>query len=260
MEASSARVIGVIPARYGSTRFPGKVLARWRGRTILEHVYRRAAAVPELDEVWIAVDDDRVYDAARSLGAKVRRTSPDHPSGTDRVGELAASLDPPPAGVVNIQGDEPLVDPRALSALAAALRSDPAEIVTLAHPMEDRQEAERTSVVKVVVDPGGRALYFSRSLIPHDTAGWRGTTAVLRHVGLYGFRRDALARFTAAPPSRLEQAEGLEQLRALELGWTIRVLVGPWRSCAVDTPEDLARLDDWDGGPGTIEETRRANQ
>jgi 3-deoxy-manno-octulosonate cytidylyltransferase (CMP-KDO synthetase) len=237
------RIIGVIPARYGSTRFPGKVLARWRGKTLLEHVYRRATAVPELDEVWIAVDDARVEEEARSLGAKVRRTSPDHASGTDRVGELVDSLETQPSGVLNIQADEPLVDPEALSLMARTLRDEDVHMVTLAHPLEDREEAMRPSVVKVVVGSGGKALYFSRSLIPYDREGTGATVHVLRHVGLYGYDREALRTFVETPPSPLERAESLEQLRALEMGWTIRVLIGPWKTHSVDTPEDLPALD-----------------
>lgn len=243
MQAGRDPVIGVIPARYGSSRFPGKVLARWRGRTLLEHVYRLAASVPDLDQLWIAADDERVFKEARSLGANVRMTSREHASGTDRVGEIVRSLDPPPFGVVNIQADEPVLAPDAISAVARALQEDDVEIATLAHPLEDRREAMRPDVVKVVVGARGRALYFSRSLIPHDRAGWNGTVAVLRHVGLYGFRREALFRFIRSSPSPLETAEGLEQLRALEAGWPIRVVVGPWRGFSVDTPDDLERLE-----------------
>jgi 3-deoxy-manno-octulosonate cytidylyltransferase (CMP-KDO synthetase) len=233
--------VGVIPARYGSTRFPGKVLARWKGRTILEHVYRRATA-SDLDDIWIAVDDDRVFAEAEAFGAKAKMTRPDHASGTDRVGELVRSLDPPPFGVVNIQGDEPLVDPSALSLLAGVLREESIPMVTLAHRLEDPGEASRPSVVKVVTDSAGYALYFSRSPIPYDRSGTGRTTPLLRHVGLYGFRREALEEFVRTPPTPLERAEGLEQLRALEMGWKIRVLVGTWPSLAVDTPEDLEAL------------------
>jgi 3-deoxy-manno-octulosonate cytidylyltransferase (CMP-KDO synthetase) len=243
MGLTKQRVIGVIPARYASTRFPGKVLARWRGRTILEHVYRRAASVPELDDIWIAVDDERVYAEARSFGAQVRRTDPKHASGTDRVGEVAASCRPVPGAVINIQGDEPLIDPACLSLLASTLREGADDMVTLAHPITAEAEWRNPSVVKVVLDGEGRALYFSRAPIPHDRAGWAGATPACRHVGIYGFRREALISFVQAPPSVLERAEGLEQLRALEMGWRIKVLVGPWRSHAVDTPEDLAALE-----------------
>lgn len=244
MSPARGRIVGVIPARYGSTRFPGKVLARWRGKTILEHVYRRAVAVPELDEVWIAVDDRRVHEEARSLGAKVRQTSPRHASGTDRVGELVDSLEPQPSAVLNIQADEPLVDPAALSLMARTLREQDVQMVTLAHPLTDREMAGRPSVVKVVADPNGRALYFSRSLIPYDQKGLGETVQILRHIGLYGYDREALRLFVGTPPSPLERAESLEQLRALEMGWTIRVLIGPWKTHSVDTPEDLLALDD----------------
>ncbi|MBU1700542.1 MAG: 3-deoxy-manno-octulosonate cytidylyltransferase [Candidatus Eisenbacteria bacterium] len=243
MSLTKQRVIGVIPARFASTRFPGKVLARWKGRTILEHVYRRAASVAELDDLWIAVDDDRVFDEACSIGAQVCRTSPAHASGTDRVGEVVEGCRPLPDAVLNIQADEPLVDPASLSLLASALRETPVEMVTLAHPMKDVEEWRNPSVVKVVLDAEGNALYFSRAPIPYDRAGWNETVAVYRHVGLYGFRREALRSFVQAQPSPLERAEGLEQLRALEMGWKIRVLIGSWKSIAVDTPEDLAALD-----------------
>jgi 3-deoxy-manno-octulosonate cytidylyltransferase (CMP-KDO synthetase) len=236
------RIVGVIPARYGSTRFPGKVLALWRGKTILEHVHGRSSA-GGLDDLWIAVDDERVLECARAFGAKVKMTSPSHTSGTDRVGELARSLDPAPHGVINIQGDEPLVDPKAISLLADTLRSDPdVRMVTLAHEIHGDEQAARPSVVKVVTDLEGNALYFSRSPVPFLGEG-PGRAPCLRHIGLYGFRREALEAFVAHPPTPLERAEKLEQLRALEMGWKVRVLAGPWSSPAVDTPEDLEALE-----------------
>jgi 3-deoxy-manno-octulosonate cytidylyltransferase (CMP-KDO synthetase) len=236
-------VVGIIPARYGSTRFPGKVLVRWRGRTLLEHVFRRVSRCVALDSVLVAVEDDRVEAEARRLGARVVRTSPEHPSGTDRIGEVVRALEAPPAGVVNIQADEPLLDPQAVDALARALMRPGVEMVTLAHEETSEAALRSPDVVKVVRDLEGYALYFSRSAIPHRRGGGdQGTW--LRHVGLYGYRTDVLLRLVASRPTPLERAEGLEQLRALELGIRILVLVGPWRSQAVDRPEDLQRLDE----------------
>ncbi len=252
--------VAIVPARYSATRFPGKLLARLHGRTLLALVHERLRAVRGLQAVIIATDDERIAEEARSFGADVRLTSPAHASGTDRIGEVLASLDPVPAFILNLQGDEPLFSPRAVERLLAALRSRPDAIWTLAEPIHDRAEFLRPSVVKVVTAPDGRALYFSRAPIPcfrdreADSASRLGKNegaalwpekkeiTPLRHVGVYGYPVQLLRAFLAAGPGCLERVEGLEQLRALELGQEIRVLLGAWPDSGVDTPEDLERL------------------
>jgi 3-deoxy-D-manno-octulosonate cytidylyltransferase len=245
--------LAVIPARYASTRFPGKALALFGGRPLVEHVWRRALRIRGCDRVVIATDDERIAAAARGFGAEVCMTSQAHLSGTDRIGEVVGAMASPPELILNLQGDEPLFRPEAVERLLAALRADPDAIWTLADPIGDEEEYRRASVVKVVCAGDGRALYFSRSPIPHLRPGsvlsgppalpgegaWTGP---LRHVGVYGYSRDVLARFLALPAGRLERAEGLEQLRACEAGIPVKVLLGAWPDAGVDTPDDLERL------------------
>ncbi len=191
----------------------------------------------------VATDDEGIADEARRCGAEAVMTSPLHASGSDRIGEAVARLQPAPAFVLNLQGDEPLFSPSAIERLLLAMRARPDAIWTLAEPIREPEEFARPSVVKVVTDAQGRALYFSRAPIPHFREGedWAGV-APLRHVGVYGYPRALLQAFLAQPPSRLERIEGLEQLRALEAGLTIRVLTGAWADAGIDTPEDLERL------------------
>jgi 3-deoxy-manno-octulosonate cytidylyltransferase (CMP-KDO synthetase) len=228
--------VAVIPARFGSSRFPGKPLAELHGRPLVLHVLDRVRASGVFDAVWVATEDSRIADVVREAGGEARLTRRDHPTGTDRVAEAAAAL-PPEALVFNIQGDEPLVAPELLRTLVERFRCDPAvEIVTAAHPSHDREGFASRHVVKVVVDAAGRALYFSRSGIP---AAAGDVPEYLRHIGIYGFRRAALSRFVSLPQGRLEQSEGLEQLRALEHGMHIAVVVTAYESRGVDTPDDL---------------------
>lgn len=240
-------MIAVIPARYASTRFPGKLLRPLHDRTILAHVISRAGEVRGLDAVWVAADDERIALEASRAGAAVRLTSGAHPSGTDRIGELLATLDPAPDFVVNLQGDEALFAPAAIEALIESMRASPDAIWTLADPMLDEEEFARPSAVKVVLAGDGRALYFSRAAVPHYRAsGGRWTAGAeprpLRHVGVYGYPRGLLQAFLRAPRGRLEEVEQLEQLRALEAGIPIRVRVGAWPDAGIDTPEDLERI------------------
>lgn len=223
----------VIPARYGAQRLPGKPLADLRGKPMVVRVAEACARAPGVDEVVVATDDARIEAAVRAAGFRALLTSPKCRNGTERVAEAAERLD---AGILlNIQCDEPLVEPAAVAALAALLRSG-VEYGTLARPLLPGEEAKE-SVVKVVLDAKGRALYFSRSLIPFPRTP--GLLPPLAHLGLYGYSRAFLRAFAQLPETALEQAEGLEQLRALFHGHPLFVRAGPWSSVAVDTPEDL---------------------
>ncbi|MFD5208676.1 3-deoxy-manno-octulosonate cytidylyltransferase [Streptomyces anulatus] len=235
-------VLGVIPARFASTRLPGKVLLDIGGRTMLEHVWRRAMLANSLDRVLIATDDERIATMAASFGADVTMTSPLHTCGTERVAEAASGVR---SGiVVNIQGDEPLLDPAWIDQLVLALRHDTdAPMGTIACPLHDQEQAADPNVVKVVCDASSHALYFSRHPIPHD----RHHTGITRyrHIGLYAYRTAFLTEFTRLPPSPLEQAEGLEQLRALHHGHNIHVTTvtaGDDEGFGVDTLDDLQHV------------------
>ncbi len=233
-----SRAVAIIPARHASTRFPGKVLAEVGGKPLIQHVWERARALQEVEAVLIATDDERIARAVQGFGGEAVLTRPDHPSGTDRIAEVARSLE---AGlVVNLQGDEPCFDPKAVDELVGLLAASPElPMGTLGHPITDPAELADPNAVKVVVDPEGHALYFSRAPIP---ARRDGTVSALRHIGIYVFRRTFLLEFAGWPPTPLEQAEGLEQLRALEHRVPIRVLVTPHPSIGVDTPADLERV------------------
>jgi 3-deoxy-manno-octulosonate cytidylyltransferase (CMP-KDO synthetase) len=244
--------LAIIPARFASTRLPGKPLADILGKPMVQHVYERARRARRVDRVLVATDDERIAAAVRGFGGEVVLTSPHHPTGTDRLAEAARGEDA--SVIVNVQGDEPLLDPGAIDSAVAGLDGDPGlALSTLAVPIHDPQEMLSPSVVKVVCDARGEALYFSRSPIPAVGPGRAGVADAAaeavrrglarRHLGLYAYRREALLRFAALPPAPLEQAEGLEQLRALHHGLRIRVVemeggAGP----AVDTPEDLERV------------------
>jgi len=233
-------VVGAIPARYGSTRLPGKALLPLAGRPMIEHVLRRAAAVAELDRVVVLTDDERIAAAVEACGGTVEMTPAECRSGTDRIAWAARGWGE--AAVVNVQGDEPLVDPAALSRLAGHLRDhseDP--IVTLAAPAAEGARDD-PSKVKVVLDREGRALYFSRAGIPYPRT--REGAGALHHVGVYGYQRRALLELAALPPSPLELAESLEQLRALENGIPIRVLTVREAWPGVDTMDDLERVEE----------------
>jgi 3-deoxy-manno-octulosonate cytidylyltransferase (CMP-KDO synthetase) len=239
-----AHAVAIIPARFQSTRLPGKALALIDGRPMVCHVAERTRRARGLDRVIVATDDERIRAAVAAMGAEVVMTRADHPSGTDRLAEVARDLRADV--VVNVQGDLPLLDPAMVERLVARLATEPAlPMATLATPIHDETEWRSPHVVKVVVDADGRALYFSRSPIPWDRDGVRraGETLGLRHVGMYGYRRDVLLRLAALPPSPLERVEKLEQLRALEHGIAIGVV--EWAALEplieVDTPADLER-------------------
>jgi 3-deoxy-manno-octulosonate cytidylyltransferase (CMP-KDO synthetase) len=235
----SVRVLGVIPARYGAQRFPGKPLAPLWGKPMIRHVWERASAAEGIDELVIATDDERIARTARDFGAEVEMTSGQCASGTDRVAEVARRR-PIPAVVLNLQGDEPELETAAVTALVAEMRADRAlRMGTVAHHEPDASKFTSENVVKVVTDKDGYALYFSRA----DLAGASHGGPAYRHAGVYAFRRDLLLEFASWPPSRLEQAERLEQLRALERGVRIKVVLGQRPFSGIDTPEQLAELE-----------------
>lgn len=247
-------IVAIIPARFGSTRLPGKPLSDIHGRPMIQHVHERAARARTIDRVLVATDDERIASVVRGFGGHAVMTSPAHATGTDRLAE-AAEREADADVVVNVQGDEPMLDPDGIDAAVAPLLAEPAVAMsTLSLPLTDPAEMAAAGVVKVVTDARGDALYFSRSPIPHvrlDPPGdelARAREAVRRgiarkHVGLYVYRRETLARLAALPRSPLEDAEGLEQLRAMHHG--IRIRVVPFAGdagAAVDTPSDLERV------------------
>jgi 3-deoxy-manno-octulosonate cytidylyltransferase (CMP-KDO synthetase) len=233
--------VGIIPARFRASRFPGKPLATIAGRPMLAHVIEGARRAKKLREVIVATDDERIAAAAAALGAPVAMTSPDHPTGTDRLAEVAAQLSD--AIVVNVQGDEPLIEGFVIDAAVEALEADAeAPMATVAHPLESDALADPNRV-KVVLDRRGRALYFSRAPIPYRRADGPAPRW-LQHVGLYAYRRPFLERFLALAPGEAERAEGLEQLRALEHGFAIRcAVIEGWQSVPVDVPADVGRVE-----------------
>jgi 3-deoxy-manno-octulosonate cytidylyltransferase (CMP-KDO synthetase) len=242
-EPQQNRFFGIIPARYGSTRFPGKPLALIVGQPMFRHVYQRARRCPELEQVVLATDSRRIAAAAEAHQVPYVMTRPDHPSGTDRVLEAAELLGvPDEAVVINIQGDEPALHPAMLSELVQPFKRPEVQVATLISPMDPAEIGDRDQV-KVVVDCHGDALYFSRAAIPH--ARDDAPAAYFRHIGLYAFRMSVLKRFVALGPGRLEQTEKLEQLRLLENGIPIRTVLTRHRSLGVDRPEDIAAVSRW---------------
>jgi 3-deoxy-manno-octulosonate cytidylyltransferase (CMP-KDO synthetase) len=235
------KTLGVIPARYGAQRFPGKPLALIAGKPLVQHVYEQARQA-RLDAVVVATDDPRIADAVRAFGGDVAMTSPDCPSGTDRAAVVARGRDCDL--IVNIQGDEPLMRPEMIDQLVDGLAADPqCPMATLARRIESTDVLTNPNAVKVVFAKNGNALYFSRFAIPFVRDGWSAWCSFeaphFKHLGIYAYRREFLLTFVAMPQSVLEKSEKLEQLRALENGYAIKVLVTPYDSVGVDTPEDV---------------------
>ena len=230
--------IAIIPARFQSTRLPGKPVLKIQGKTLIEHVYRRVQSAESVERILVATDDDRIAAAVREFGGEVAMTHNRHQSGTDRLAEAAAHL-PPDALVVNVQGDEPLIEPDIIDRAVAAARHRDASIVTLMTKLPDPSAVADPNRVKVVVDRNGFALYFSRSPIPFGGPA-SGTTFL--HVGLYVYRVEFLKEFTRLDRTPLETAERLEQLRALEHGFRIRVVEVESESWGIDTPADLEKF------------------
>ena len=254
---TESSVLAVIPARFHSTRLPGKILADIAGKSMIEHVYRRAAAASRVHAVIVATDDERIASAVRSFGGAALMTRADHVSGTDRIAEAIGNL--PCRAVVNVQGDEPLIEPETIDAAIAPLLADSSvEMSTLSRPFQSLEEFKSPHVVKVVTNLVGDALYFSRAPIPASgpsTSALRATAdksapsalaglpaAARAHVGLYVYRRETLLKLAAAPAVPLELEESLEQLRALAHGIKIRVVETQHNAAGVDTPEDLERV------------------
>ena len=239
------KLIGVIPARYASTRFPGKPLHPIAGIPLIQRVVERCRLSPALSEVIVATDDERIAAFARGF-CRVEMTRDDHPSGTDRIAEVASRV--PADGYINIQGDEPLMDPAVINAVAEALRDS--DMSTASTAIRDLAEFDNPNVVKVVTTAGGRALYFSRRTIPYlrdaaqkSLAEQWASYPFQKHLGIYGYRRDTLLRLVGFPVSPLEAAEKLEQLRALENGFSIAVARVEHDSVGVDVPTDVARVE-----------------
>lgn len=234
--------LAVIPARYASTRFPGKPLALLAGKPIVQHVWERCRSATGVDQVIVATEDERIRDACHAFGAQCEMTSADHKSGTDRVAEVAGRH-PEYEIVLNVQGDEPAIAVETIASVVAALRKSECTIATPVAPAQP-QDVANPNVVKVVTSLAGDALYFSRAPIPCHRDRMPSTRPeYLRHIGLYGFRREALLQVAQLPPSPLEIAESLEQLRWLQAGWTIRCVTVATFSAGVDTPEDLKALE-----------------
>lgn len=240
---SGIHITGILPARWGSTRFPGKPLHQIAGKPLIQHVWERCKKCRRLDQLLIATDDPRIQSAATAFGASVAMTSPQHPTGTDRIAEALEAL-PETTHIINIQGDEPLIDPALIDQLAATMAAEPSlDMATAANPLDPADPAiADPNVVKVVLALDGRALYFSRSPLPYFRNP-AGQLPVLRHKGIYAYRRSFLERFVTWPPSPLEQAESLEQLRALENGASIKVIITNDTSPGVDTPAQALEIE-----------------
>lgn len=238
------QIVAIIPARYSSTRFPGKPLALLVGKPMIQWVYERALEVKQLSGVWVATDDRRVAQCVQAFGGQIVMTSPAHPSGTDRLAEAAQILGLSPEDiVVNIQGDQPTFPGRLIDQVIEGLLNDPlASLSTPAHRLADPQEARNPNLVKVVFNHNHHALYFSRAPIPY----WREPQDIphyFKHIGIYVYRRDFLQRFVSLPPGTWEMAEKLEQLRALEHGYNIKIIETDYETAEVDVPEDAVKVE-----------------
>ena len=239
------KFIAIIPARYASTRFPGKPLAMLGGKTVIQRVYEQVTSV--LDEAWVATDDDRIRQAVEAFGGRTMMTRADHKSGTDRIEEAATSIGTDADVIINVQGDEPFIAKSQLTTLMALFDDPRTQIATLGKPFDSIEAAANPNSPKIVTDVEGYALYFSRSLIPyvrgkeHDE--WLSSFCFLKHLGLYAYRRDVLRAITQLPQSPLELAESLEQLRWLQNGYRIKVGRTDIETVGIDTPEDLARAE-----------------
>ncbi len=238
--------LGIIPSRFGSTRFPGKPLADIHGKPMIQHVYERARECRELSEVIVATDDERIERAVLEFGGTVCMTSPRHPSGTDRCAEVVQKLTPACDAVINIQGDEPFISPEQISLLCSCFADDRTQLATLIKKIDSAEVLFNANAPKVVVDGNGFAIYFSRHPIPYlrgiEQNNWLNNHAFYQHVGIYGYRTDVLKEIPKLSPSKLETAESLEQLRWIENGLRIKTAVTTIETISVDTPQDLKRI------------------
>jgi 3-deoxy-manno-octulosonate cytidylyltransferase (CMP-KDO synthetase) len=245
------RFIGIIPARYASTRFPAKPLAMLGGKTVIQRVYEQVSSV--LDNVCVATDDDRIREAVEAFGGRVVMTSPDHKSGTDRICEAYNKLYPSTDKdtstdiIINIQGDEPFIQPSQIKTVMECFNDSHTQIATLGKPFTDIEALKNPNSPKIVVDNYGYAMYFSRSVIPFirgkEESEWIGSYPFLKHIGLYAYRSDVLKEVTKLPQSSLELAESLEQLRWLQNGYRIKVGLTDVETIGIDTPEDLEKAE-----------------
>lgn len=244
------KTIGIIPARYASTRFPGKPLASIGGISMIQRVWQQANLAPSLDRIVVATDDERIAGHVRSFGAEALMTDPAHPSGTDRCAEVLRQLAAENFElVVNIQGDEPFIDPAQIELLCSLFEREDTDIATLVRKLQDAGALEDPNVVKALFASDGRALYFTRHPAPFirgvERAHWLEKGAHFQHIGIYAYRAAALVRISGLAPGRYEQLESLEQLRWLEAGLSIRVAETHSQSMGIDTPDDLARAEAW---------------
>lgn len=254
------KFIALIPARYGSTRFPGKPLVRLGGKMVIEHVYRRVS--PLFDETYICTDDERILRAVEGFGGRAVMTSTTHRSGTDRCWEAYCNIGSQAEVVVNVQGDEPFIRSEQLIALCQCFDDPAAQIATLVKPFtpsDGFQALQNPNSPKVVVDGNMHAIYFSRSVIPYlrgvEPSEWLSRHLYYRHIGIYGYRASVLGEITHLPVGKLEQAESLEQLRWLENGYTIRVAKTTFDTIGIDTPQDLQQAEDYLANNGFIGKT-----
>jgi 3-deoxy-manno-octulosonate cytidylyltransferase (CMP-KDO synthetase) len=240
------KIIGIIPARFASSRFPGKPLADILGKSMVERVYAQAKKSNSLSEVIVGTDDISIANKVKGFGGRVCMTSPDHPSGTDRCAEVIQTLGTNFDAVVNIQGDEPFIDPRQIDLLCSCFEDSRTHLATLIKKIDDTKILFSPNSPKVIVDREGFAIYFSRHAIPFIRGAaegtWLGKHTFYQHIGIYGYRTNVLQEITRLPPSSLEEAESLEQLRWLENGYKIKTAITHFETIAIDTPEDLQRV------------------
>ena len=241
------KFIGIIPARYASTRFPGKPLALLGGKPVIQHVYEKVAAV--LEAAYVATDDERIYDVVKSFGGQVVMTRTDHKSGTDRIEEAIEKIGGEWDVVVNVQGDEPFVAKSQLDTICHCFDDPTTQIATLGKPFENMEAVQNPNSPKIVVDNMGFAMYFSRSVIPYvrgkEMSSWLTHYPFLKHLGIYAYRKDVLRQVTQLPQSSLEIAESLEQLRWLQNGFKIKVGTTDVETVGIDTPQDLERAEEF---------------
>ena len=239
-------IVGIIPARYASTRFPGKPLIDIEGKTMLQRVYEQASKSKLLSKVVAATDDERVYNHVKDFGGNVVMTSTNHPSGTDRCWEALQQLEDAYNYVINIQGDEPFIEPEQIDELGAVLQDEATELATQMVAVDSYEMLFDKGEVKIVLNKNNEALYFSRTVIPFikgvDEKKWHKHHQYYRHVGMYAYRKDILEKITQLPVSSLEKAESLEQLRWVENGFAIKCVVTKYESHCIDTPEDIAKV------------------
>jgi 3-deoxy-manno-octulosonate cytidylyltransferase (CMP-KDO synthetase) len=246
MLSTLMKIIGIIPARYASTRFPGKPLVNIHGKSMIQRVYEQAQKSKSLSSVIVATDDNRIEDAVRSFGGEVCMTSSHHPSGTDRCAEVVEKMELPCDAVINIQGDEPFINPTQIDLLCSCFNDSQTQLATLIKKIESQEILFSQNSPKVIVDQGQFAIYFSRHAIPFmrniNAQDWLAKHTFYQHIGIYGYRVDALKKITELKPSSLEIAESLEQLRWLENGFRIKTAVTSFETIAIDTPDDLERV------------------